>query len=180
MDLMLDIETLDTTPQAVAIQIGVAIFDPKTGDIESTAAFYVPLDEQQRAGRTISVDTLEWWLDSDRAATFQRLMTVSRDKGLSRLQGFLEWLVLDPKNTPERVWTNGNFDEPILRSLVRTMLPGTKIPWGFWNVYDLRTLKRVAALPKNFAGPTPHDAVEDCVKQVAELMQCFALLGVAQ
>lgn len=60
MDLMIDLETLDTAPTAVVLSIGAVVFDPYTG--ARGPSFYKELtnflEQQTGVGRTISPGTI--------------------------------------------------------------------------------------------------------------------------
>ena len=67
--LMIDIETLATTPDAAILTIGAVKFDPYGDDRDKATrraeTFYkrIDLDSNVELGRTINEDTLRWWCD---------------------------------------------------------------------------------------------------------------------
>ena len=67
-DLMIDLETLGTTPETPVISIGAVFFNPETKKLGPT--FYLPLavDEQISRGRKPTGATLKWWMQQSNAA----------------------------------------------------------------------------------------------------------------
>ena len=66
MHLMIDLETLATSPNAAILTIGACRFDPHTTDIESTYYERIILETQESYGRVINEDTLGWWSQQDK------------------------------------------------------------------------------------------------------------------
>ena len=66
MHLMLDLETLATTPDAAVLTIGACKFDPKKSDVESTFYERISLESQESYDRVINEDTLAWWSKQDK------------------------------------------------------------------------------------------------------------------
>ena len=61
-DLMIDLETLDTSPYCVILTIGVVRFDPKgMGVVERLTLKPTIEDQTDIHGRIINEDTLRWW-----------------------------------------------------------------------------------------------------------------------
>ena len=58
----IDIETIDTCPEATVLSIGCVKFNPlDNSEPHSELYFKVSIDDQDRLGRTASDDTIEWW-----------------------------------------------------------------------------------------------------------------------
>ena len=66
MHLMIDLETLATTPDAAILTIGACKFDPRSNDIDATFYERIQLDSQENYDRTINEDTLAWWSKQDK------------------------------------------------------------------------------------------------------------------
>lgn len=63
---MIDLETLDTSPRCTVLTVGGVKFDPySTNEPHSEFYFRLDLDEQDRLGRTVTDDTIEWWAKQD-------------------------------------------------------------------------------------------------------------------
>ena len=63
MHLMIDLETLATTPEATVLTIGACKFDPHGNTIDETLYMRVDIDSQDR---DIDPNTLEWWSKQDK------------------------------------------------------------------------------------------------------------------
>lgn len=61
--LMLDIETLGTSADAIFLSVAGVQFDPMTGALGEKFYKNVTLSSAIEAGRTINADTLKWWLE---------------------------------------------------------------------------------------------------------------------
>src|SRR6478609_5266295 len=71
--VMIDLETLGTSADAVWLSIAAIQFDPHTGEIGARFNANVDLASAQKAGRTISADTLKWWLKQRPEILFKML-----------------------------------------------------------------------------------------------------------
>ena len=69
MDLMIDLETLATTPDAAILTIGACKFDPNGDDRDKAKrnmpSFYKRIDLQSNIdlGRRVDENTLRWWCE---------------------------------------------------------------------------------------------------------------------
>ena len=64
MHLMIDLETLATTPEAAVLTIGACKFDPRGNTIADTFYERIDVDSQDR---DINPSTIEWWSKQDKA-----------------------------------------------------------------------------------------------------------------
>ena len=60
---MIDLETLDVAPSAVVLSIGAAVYDFRSQIITRELYCTLRIEEQLAQGRTVSTNTLHWWLD---------------------------------------------------------------------------------------------------------------------
>lgn len=118
MHVMLDIETLATTPDAVVMSVGVVKFDPHNGKPYSKTLWRPDIDEQTARDRHISDSTLEWWskqpahIQEDAFSDEGRIPVVEFMKELNRYCVGME-----------KIWCQGpQFDMLILENLY--------IQWG--------------------------------------------------
>jgi hypothetical protein len=61
-DLMLDLETMGTSPNAAIVAIGAVKFDPGTGELGGRFYQVVDLASSVAAGCVIDPDTVLWWM----------------------------------------------------------------------------------------------------------------------
>jgi Mesyanzhinovviridae exonuclease len=162
MDVMLDLETLATSPDAMIIQIGACAFDPRTETIGETFHCNVNvLDCILREGFRIDEDTVAWWRDqSDKS----HLMSEQLPLG-SALLAFKMYFDKYGGLTAN-IWSHGAaFDVPVLDNAYTQM--GFTKPWHYRNVRDTRTLYKVA---ESFGWTQPelhvaHHASSDAIEQ---------------
>jgi len=157
-DVMIDLETMGTKPDAPIVSIGAVLFDPRRGKTCSKT-FYEELDWENQ-DRIISLDTKRWWAKQSTAA---RECLFGMEELPDVLGKFSEWLPGDVK-----VWGNGpTFDISILENAYHQS--DLKIPWKHWNVRDCRTIKDLYESARGgFDGKvsgTAHNALDDARHQ---------------
>lgn len=172
-DVMIDLETLDTSASAAILSIGACRFNESEIDNDG---FYrvIKIQSNIDEGRTISGSTLAWWMtQGERAkAVFTDPKAVTLDQALDELR---EWLgsPIEAKNV--RVYGNGaNFDISILDHAYAA--GGQTSPWEFYNVRCFRTLKslpsaRGVSKPENALA---HNALFDAIAQAQHLQALWA------
>lgn len=179
--IMLDLETLDTASSAVVISIGAVAFDPETNALGDK--FYVEMTEdtaaQQARGRTISGDTVRWWMQQDVQA--KRVFSESID-GVDRantseaLSRFSRFVAANGGRDVE-LWGNGaDFDNIILGSLYDAF--GLRKPWSYSRNRCYRTMKNIGIGPRRplVREGTHHNALDDAITQAVHLQEIFACL----
>lgn len=171
-NIMLDIETLDTTPSAVVLSIGAVKFNVE--GIGET--FYATLRASEQDSRTQSASTLEWWSKQSpeaKAAVFPpHGAAESVRSALARFVAFFDHDKYD-------VWGNGAaFDNVIVKHLLAQY--GLECPWRYSGDRCFRTLK--ALVYSNFPNlkesaisyGTAHNALDDAIAQAQELLRIEA------
>lgn len=159
--LMVDLETLGTTADAVILSIGAVKFDPATGEIDNDG-FYrsVSIESNLEYKRRISEDTLLWWLKQGTAA--QQVFHEAKEDLHTALVEFSEWIGTDAYE----MWSNGaDFDLPMLAHAYTQLQ--VEIPWKFWNSNCCRTYKKLPGA-KEIRVPTigvKHNALSDAYHQ---------------
>lgn len=175
-DMMLDLETLDTTPHAVILQIGICMFNRKDGMDSNiySKSWSLDIDEQVATGRTISRDTLEFWTILNNQGWIEQ-MAAQRMPVEDALADFIA-TVHQVSMEELRVWAKGtHFDIGILNTTVSQDI----LPWSFRNIHDLRTWILAAMSAQqtldyddliHVHNEKPHDAEHDAIAQ-ARLVQ---------
>jgi DNA polymerase III epsilon subunit-like protein len=161
-DLMIDLETLDTTPTSTILTIGAVKFDPFGDDVNNPKCekFYVrvDLDSCDALGLTVSPQTIEWWGQQDPKAqeeAFDPTGRIDITEAMNQLYKFA-W-------GAKRIWSHGAaFDVPICEHVFRKI--GKAIPWQFWEVRCTRTLFDLGINP-NRPPVLKHHALEDAWNQ---------------
>ena len=181
--IMLDLETLDTTSSAVVISIGAVAFDPETNALGDK--FYVETTEdtaaQQARGRTISGDTVRWWMQQDALA--KRVFAVPPPDGVDRvstlkaLARFSTFVAANGDRDAE-MWGNGaDFDNVILGSLFDSF--GLRKPWSYSRNRCYRTMKNLGIVHQahKVREGVHHNALDDAITQARHLQEIFACLS---
>lgn len=159
-DIMMDLETLDVTPSALVVSIGAVRFGPD--GLGETFYRVLEMDGQPAHGRTISPDTVKWWLRQDVLA--KAVFDHPTHLVVAALGDFAGFVIPD---SGSRMWGNGaSFDNVILASLYASY--GFRAPWHFTDDRCFRTLKNLVPLEPGegvqFRG-TPHNALDDAIYQ---------------
>ena len=138
--IVLDLETLGTEPGCPILSIGACAFDLESGN---EPAFYRKIHLAYQPTDKISVDTLKWWMEQDRAAQAAAWIEgEDAENYYAALQLFGIWVDSIKKIAGESgitIWGNSSsFDNEILRALYRHL--GVEAPWNFREDRDFRTL----------------------------------------
>lgn len=163
--IMIDLETLGTTADAVILSIGAVKFDLATGKIDDNG-FYrsVSVDSNLETKRRISEDTLIWWLEQTPAA--QKVFHEAKEHLSDALVELSDWVGTDNYE----MWSNGaDFDLPMLAHAYTQH--SIEIPWKFWNSRCFRTYKNLPGA-KGIKGAEPgvkHNALFDAYNQAVTL-----------
>ena len=163
-DVMIDLETLDTTPTATILTIGAVKFDPFGDKLDSqtsdTLYLKVDIDSCDALGLTTSQSTLDWWATQSKAAQDEAFSTEGRipiSEAMNQLYKFC-W-------GAQRVWSHGAaFDIVICENIFNKL--GKAVPWNFWQVRCTRTLFDIGINPER-TSVTAHHALSDALDQAS-------------
>jgi hypothetical protein len=174
-DIMIDIESLNTTPNCVILTIGAVRFDPKGNGIAERLELRPTIEDQTEIyNRSINEDTLRWWGTQSEAAQEEAM----GDWGRTSFSECMETLYKFCWNR-RAVWSNGaGFDCIVMEDAWRqTSDKPNPIPWPFWTVRDTRTLYEVAGVSlKDDKHITTHKAVEDAEHQAIVVQRAYMKL----
>lgn len=165
--MMLDIETLDTANTAVVTQVGWCLFNE--AKISKPAEVTMDIQEQIDLGRTISANTLKWWMAQPDIAR-QRVFYNSDPKDLeylaTRLRGVIDTVGV------KYVWSHGpHFDIAILKDLL-----GDKVI-NYRSARDTRTIALLAPYATKPEPITKHSAGDDAYAQAQWMQNCWQEIG---
>jgi hypothetical protein len=173
-DIMVDLETVATDPQAAILTIAAIRFDNNKDYSEVTDPFtldyfYTRVDLEQ-PGRTVSDDTMNWWAQQAQEIREEAFGEADRFPLSDALIALEAWA-----SGADRYWANGSaFDFPILESANKTY--NIRNAWQFWQVRDARTIYQMVPdhqMPK----AAKHHALYDCLNQIIRLNDCFNKMG---
>ena len=171
--LMIDLETLATTPDATIITIGAVRFDPFGDDVNDPQmdSFYVrvDIDSCDRLGLATDDNTIAWWAKQDQEAqdeAFGEENRIDIADAMAQLYKFARGC--------SRVWSHGAaFDIVICETIFRKL--GRAIPWNFWDVRCTRTLFDIGMNP-NRPEVLKHHALQDAWNQAVGVQNVYRTL----
>lgn len=183
MEIMIDLETLDTKPSAVVLSIGVVGFS-LDGEIAFRRLYTLneeSVQQQLNRGRTVSASTLRWWFDDSRLDARRALNTQYVIQVYSALSE-VSRLVTEHDAA---VWGNGAaFDLSILRSLYESF--HQNVPWSHRDERCYRTLRAMykGFAPDQYAAEeaqyVSHIADEDALAQAKMVAPMLAAIRSSQ
>jgi hypothetical protein len=163
-NIMLDLETMSTAPDAAIVSIGAVKFDMwQVHDTTGRFSYTVSLQSSADAGLRIDPATVMWWLQQGWDA---RTALLSAPRQLvDVLEGFSNWIGQDT-----RIWGDGSdFDNVILANAYRAC--GIDQPWAHWNNRCYRTVKNMAPHIQIERTGTHHSAFDDAESQARHLIR---------
>lgn len=171
-NIMLDLETMGTSPGCVILSIGAVEF---TDHIVGEFHAHIDVKSSTDAGLLLEAPTVMWWLGQSKEAQ-QSLLDADTVSLHDALEAFVD--TFDWGNT--RVWANGaSFDFPIIKAAFEAV--GGNIPWAYYNEMDHRTLKNLVGkdvykklqVKPNLA----HDALSDARAQALTAIDIMAWIN---
>lgn len=152
--VMIDIETLGLEPGVAILSIGAVRFGP--GRMGDTFEVNVDLTSCDKAGLTIDVSTLDWWLGQDEDA--QHVLTGGKRLGeaLFEFNRFYDGA--------DEIWAfSPSFDCEILKAAYDAVDEAP--PWTYRDERDARTVAALPIAPDVDHDGTEHDALDDAKHQ---------------
>ena len=178
-DLMIDIESLDTSPYCVILTIGIVRFDPYGSGVAEKLTLRPTIEDQsEQYGRIINDDTLRWWGEQSPEA----LEEAMSDNDRISFKDCMEQIYKYGWNR-RAVWSHGApFDVVAIETGMRqTLSYPNPIPWPFYTVRDTRTLYEIAKVKLKDGGHvTAHKAVDDAERQAIVVQEAYRKLGLTK
>lgn len=173
-NLMIDLETLAGTTDAVVLQVGFIEFDPITQTFGDEGVYDVALNEQKF--RNCEPRTVLWWAQQSDDA----LNSVLRIPESRRMPVKVVLELLHAKiDRSEYVWARGpSFDLAILNDLAKgyAICQGEYIPYWKWRderpMRDLIESCGYGMMRKGVA----HNALDDAKHQAANVVRAYELM----
>lgn len=175
MDIMLDLETLATSPDSVILTFGAVKFNPFDQDVEMNQGLYfrINVDEQIALGRHVDDGTVAWWGSQSEEVREEALGEhdrISLEEFTKELNKFVVGA--------DRIWAQGPvFDIVILENLYRQLQKPT--PWPYYLIRDSRTLLKALGDTRK-GGALLHNALADCVSQAQAIQHAVKKYNLTQ
>jgi hypothetical protein len=181
-NVMIDIETLSTSPNAIILTIGAIVFETdETIDLkvlETDKAFYrkVSIQSCKDLNMDIDSDTEKWWNQQNDKTRYEAIDDPTNRLPIQTvLKEFSEWLKINTINN-FKIWANSpSFDCVILKEAYKACkLP---LPWKFWLERDIRTLFDITDIKSyDLPNSNKHNALYDCYRQISGVQQSYQKL----
>jgi len=171
--VMIDIETLACTPDAVILEIGAVAaatdtFGNQIGEIEVLASIGIRPDQLDRR---IDTETVRWWLSKpgDLRSVVLAGIVPLKDALVTLREAIREQ---DPATNDEplpKIWANSpTFDLAILRHAF--MQNSVLCPWTYRQECDYRTLRALLPEKMDTKPSEAHNAVSDARAQMKNML----------
>lgn len=172
-DIMIDLETLATSPDAAVLTIGAIKFDPFGDDVREPNCdkFYVKveLDSCDRIGLVINEDTINWWANQSKESQEEAFSAEGRIDIVDAMNQLYKFCW-----GAKRVWSHGaGFDVIICEHIFKKI--NKAVPWNFWQVRCTRTLFDIGIDPQR-PPVLKHHALEDAWNQAVGVQNVFKKL----
>lgn len=170
-DVMIDIETLDVSPKAVVLSVGMCKFYPTdiNRDPFDGRHFKIDIDTQSGKNRVIDDSTISWWATQPKdiqEAAFSDDGRVSVEECAKEINKYLVGV--------NKIWANGpDFDLVILSSLFKDF--DIHCNWKFWQYMDTRTIFQLMPRdPRKDLTFAAHNALADAITQAICVQKSYA------
>ena len=169
--LMVDLETMAVSPNAVVLTLGAVHFNPWGNGYGEKLYMRINIDDQDKFGREVDPNTLEWWSKQDPVVmeeAFSDDNRVSLVEAVDRFHKFA-WGC-------DAFWSHGaTFDLVIIESIYKQL--GKPLPWQFWQLRDTRTIFDLGFDPDMPKGGK-HDALQDAIRQAVGVQNVYTKLKI--
>ena len=175
-EIMIDIETLSTLPNARILTIGAIRFNKfdkiPTINTISLPTFYYKIEKTSCDKLNFHTDpeTTKWWSRQSKEAQYEVFYDEENRLPIEEVLKSLIDFCKDCKT----FWSHSpNFDYVILENAFRQC--GLEIPWKFWNLRDTRTVYDIAGtnLKKYRMDGIEHHSLYDSYSQILALQDSF-------
>lgn len=171
--MMLDMETMAVSPNAVVLSLGAVHFNPYGRGYGDKLYFRISIDDQDSLGREIDDNTLAWWSKQDPAIMEEAFSPDDRVPLVEAMDQFhkFAWGC-------DAFWSHGaTFDLVIIENIYRQL--GKPLPWNYWALRDTRTLFDLGYDPDMPKGNL-HNALEDAIRQAAGVQNIYRKLNIRE
>ena len=171
--LMIDMETMAVSPNAVVLSLGAVHFNPYGNGYGDKIYFKIDLDDQDKLNREIDPKTLEWWSKQDPAIMEEAFSEEGRISLVDAMDQFhkFAWGC-------SAFWSHGaTFDLVIIENIYRQL--GKNLPWQYWQLRDTRTLFDLGFNPDMPQG-SKHDALQDAIRQSVGVQNIYAKMNIRE
>lgn len=178
--ISVDLETLGNNPEALILSIGAVKFDPDHGVIDEK--FHAIIDLGKPGGGRIDLSTVLWWMKQPAEARDRLFVNPNHELLMPLTHALVEFSEFigfndelpDGEYPDIMLWQRGDKDALWLTSAYEGL--GIKVPFGFWQWSDQRTLCKYVPFQWPNRDGTHHDALDDAEYQAVCLCRAFESL----
>jgi len=167
--LMVDLETLAVSPNAVVLSLGAVHFNPYGNGYGDKIYMRIDIDDQDKMNREIDPNTIDWWAKQNPKVVEEAFNPEDRiplAEAIDRFHKFA-WGC-------DAFWSHGSiFDLVILENIYRQL--GKPLPWKFWQIRDTRTIFDLGLNP-DMPKDNLHDALQDAIRQSVGVQNVYRKL----
>lgn len=171
--LMVDLETMAVSPQAVVLSLGAVHFDPYSDWFGESIYFRINIDDQDALDREIDPNTLDWWSKQDpeiMEEAFREDGRLSLDEAISQFHKFA-WGC-------KAFWSHGaTFDLVIIEDIYKQLQ--RPLPWQYYQLRDTRTMFDLGVDPE-MPKENKHDALQDAIRQAIGVQNVYSKLKIQE
>jgi hypothetical protein len=171
--MMVDLETMAVSPNAVVLTLGAVHFNPYGNGYSDKLYLRFDLDDQDKLGREIDPNTLEWWAKQDPKVMEEAFSPDDRIPLVDAMEQFhkFAWGCT-------AFWAHGSlFDIAILENIYRQLVRTP--PWQYWQIRDTRTLFDLGWDP-DMPQASKHDALQDAIRQSVGVQNIYSKLKIKE
>ena len=171
--LMVDLETMAVSPNAVVLSLGAVHFNPYGNGYGDKLYFRINIDDQDALGREVDPNTITWWSQQDPVVMEEAFSPDNRISLVDAIDQFhkFAWGC-------DAFWAHGSiFDIVIIENIYKQL--GRPVPWQYWQIRDTRTLFDLGVDP-DMPKSGKHDALQDAIRQSVGVQTVYAKLKIRQ
>lgn len=171
--IMLDLETLSLSPQAMIVSIGAVRFSLEQMILGDEFYNVIDLTSYDDPRFDFSPNTFYWWMGQSLAS--REVFEPGTVKvGIKKALAEFSYFVKDTIHEPPLIWGNGaSFDNVIIRHAYETC--GFPVPWSHKQDVCYRTIRRMFPHSEVESG-TKHNALQDAKNQALTMIQIFSTM----
>ena len=171
--MMIDLETMAVSPNAVVLTLGAVHFNPYGNGYSDKLYLRFDLDDQDKLGREIDPNTLDWWAKQDPKVMEEAFSPDDRIPLVDAMEQFhkFAWGCT-------AFWAHGSlFDIAILENIYRQLVRTP--PWQYWQIRDTRTIFDLGYDP-DMPQASKHDALQDAIRQSVGVQNIYSKLKIKE
>jgi exodeoxyribonuclease VIII len=171
--LMVDMETMAVSPNAVVLSLGAVHFNPYENGHGDSLYFRIDIDDQDALGREVDPNTITWWSSQPSEIMEEAFSPDNRIPLVDAIDQFhrFAWGC-------SAFWSHGaTFDLVILENIYRQL--NKPLPWNYWQLRDTRTLFDLGQDPEMPQG-SKHDALQDAIRQAVGVQNVYRKLNIKE